>query len=425
MDTESQLIYDRMTLHRLMLSHPDWTEDQFAAEISRSKKWVRTWTKRIENAEERSFKIYQSRSRQTPPKVKRVIADLRVELSRKYHRKAGADLILHELRKRKDLKEAGYFVPNSATTVNNILHELGYITTPKPRFHEPVVLPAPMEEWEMDFAQIYLSDGIWFEIFIVVDRGTSRVVHLEGSEGYHAETALQAVARCFIQHGMPKRLRMDRDSRFVGAWTSDSYPSALIRFLRALGVQEIICPPRRPDLKPFVERCIFTLKHEWIARHAPQTLAEAHDVLDSFKPYYHEERVHFGRACNGQTPSEAFSSLPSLPYPPERVKPNIWLEAEHGRVFRQRINSNGMIQVDKHRYYVDAKRKKQRVLVHLDAEHRRFVVTHGDDIIKRLPIADLHPDTMSFSDYLRIMKTEARSIDRHRQLMWRQTGEIA
>ena len=57
MDPESQLIYDRMTLHRLMLTHPDWKPDQYAEEIGRGEKWVRKWTKRIENAEKRSFKM--------------------------------------------------------------------------------------------------------------------------------------------------------------------------------------------------------------------------------------------------------------------------------------------------------------------------------------------------------------------------------
>ena len=43
MDPESQLIYDRMTLHRLMLTHPDWKTDQYVEEIGRSEKWVRTF----------------------------------------------------------------------------------------------------------------------------------------------------------------------------------------------------------------------------------------------------------------------------------------------------------------------------------------------------------------------------------------------
>jgi hypothetical protein len=84
---------------------------------------------------------------------------------------------------------------------------------------------------------------------------------------------LLAVARLFNLHGLPQRLRFDRDVRLWGAWTRDSYPSSLVRFLRAVEVEPVICPPRRPDKKPFVERCIGTLKHEWFARFSPATLA--------------------------------------------------------------------------------------------------------------------------------------------------------
>ena len=100
----------------------------------------------------------------------------------------------------------------------------------------------------MDFGEIQLDDATTFEFFLVVDRGTSRVVYLEGSQGYNAETALAAVARLLLLQGLPQRLRFDRDTRFVGSWTGDSYPSALVRFLRVVGVQPVICPPRRPDL---------------------------------------------------------------------------------------------------------------------------------------------------------------------------------
>jgi hypothetical protein len=88
------------------------------------------------------------------------------------------------------------------------------------------------------------------------DSGTSRVIYLEGSSGYNAETALDAVVRLFILYGMPKRLRFDRDVRLFASWTRDSYPSPLMGLLRCFGVEDIICSPHRTDLKPFVERCI-------------------------------------------------------------------------------------------------------------------------------------------------------------------------
>jgi len=266
MDTESERIYDRMRLHQLSEQQPNWMPAQLAAELKRSERWARKWVRRFQAVTEPSFKMYLSqsrapkkRARQTPDVVKDVICDLRVSLSeqynQQYNRPAGAHLIRHylykDLYKYKDLSlnDLTMFVPSSSRTITRILRERGYILDPPKHEHEPLPLCAPMEEWEMDFCEIRLVDGR-FEFFLVVDRGTSRVIYLEGREGYRADTALEAVVRMFLLKGMPKRLRFDRDPRFVWTWTADSFPAPLVRLLHVLGVEPIICPQRRPDKKP-------------------------------------------------------------------------------------------------------------------------------------------------------------------------------
>lgn len=433
MDTESQYIFDRMQLHRLLEKHPDWTDEKLAEETGRCKRWVRKWRPRVLNPEVKDFSRYLSLSRapktiqkKVHPDVEKLIVDLREELSEVYHRKAGPIVIINELRKREDLKDEGYYLPTSPTTIADILKKNGYILPKRPRFRIPIVLPEPNEEWEIDFGIIYLGDKSRFEFFVVVDRGTSRVIYLEGCERYHAETALAAVAKLFILHGLPKRIRMDRDSRFVGAWTADSYPSALLRFIRNVGVEPVICPPRRPDKKPFVERAIFTIKHEWFARLSLDTIADAHEALESFPHYYHSERIHQGQACQNKTPDEAFPNLPPLPSIPEQIDPDAWLNLSHGRVYRRRISSNGTIQIDKFTYYVDKNYAKQSVLVHLDAQKKTFSVENGSEIIKVLDIKGLHGEKLiDLQSYIRQMKEEARSTEMHRLMMWYKIGDAA
>ena len=85
-----------------------------------------------------------------------------------------------------------------------------------------------------------------------------------------------------------------------------------MRLLHALQVEPIVCPPRRPDKKPMVERCLGTLKHEWLARFAPATFAEAHALLDAFIPYHNLLRPHQGAACQNHIPDR---SLPELTRP--------------------------------------------------------------------------------------------------------------
>lgn len=55
---------------------------------------------------------------------------------------------------------------------------------------------------------------------------------------------------------------MDRDPRLVWSWTADGFPAPLLRLLQVVGVEPVICPPRCPDKKPYVERCVRTFKHE-------------------------------------------------------------------------------------------------------------------------------------------------------------------
>ena len=140
MDSESQRIYDRMTLHRLRLTHPAWPTTQLAEVVGRSERWVRKWLRRLEAATEPHFGMYLSHSRapknrprQTPAAVKDVICDLRETLSEVYHRPAGATLIRHYLLKDDELQKSGPFIPTSNRTITQILRERGYIAIHKKR----------------------------------------------------------------------------------------------------------------------------------------------------------------------------------------------------------------------------------------------------------------------------------------------------
>jgi len=131
-------------------------------------------------------------------------------LSERFHRAAGAKLIANFLGQTADPAVA----PPSLSSIYQTLLERGYIRArPKPE-HTPLVLPAPDEEWELDFGEIYLGpvEGS-LEFMLVVDKGTSRAVYIEGSAGYRAESAIDGVLRLFAAHGLPKRLRFDRDPR--------------------------------------------------------------------------------------------------------------------------------------------------------------------------------------------------------------------
>src|SRR5690606_35525999 len=115
--------------------------------------------------------------------------------------------------------------------------------------------PDPIQHWEMDFDE--LEDG--YEFLVVVDRGTSILIDTQTQKHFNAETALMALAKLFVHAGLPQKLRFDNDSRFVGGWLNDRYPSAMMRFLWCIGIEPDLVEPGKPYHKPFVERSIRTL----------------------------------------------------------------------------------------------------------------------------------------------------------------------
>ena len=424
--SEPYRVYERYRLFHLMTDHPDWSLRAYARELGHDPRWVRTWGRRFKTSatsdrpDMQHFASQSRRPHHTPRRVDPVlethICALRPLLSERFHRRAGAKTIQAVLRQ---MLPDSWHVP-CPRTIYTVLKRRGMIV-PRPQpVHEPLVLPPPMDEWELDFGEIYLGpDEGQFEFLLVVDRGTSRVIYLEGSHGYSAETALEAVVRLFIQYGMPKRLRMDRDPRLFGSWTRDSYPSPLMCLLRGFGVEDVICPPHRPDLKPFVERTIQTLKYEWLACFSPRTLADALEMLTPFVRYHNAERPHQGQACQNRIPDEVFPSLPPCRVIPDRVRADTGI---HGRLYRRRVNSNGAIQIDRHSYYVGEAWAHREVVAQVDANKEVFQIRADTTEVKTLAMKGLVTGEMDLARYVDLMKSEARTIAVHRMLAWEKIG---
>jgi hypothetical protein len=275
-----------------------------------------------------------------------------------------------------------------------------------------------MRHWEIDFGQLATQ----FEFFAVVDRGTSILVNTQVQTHYNAETALLALATLFVIQGLPTALRFDRDSRFVSSWAMDGYPAPLVRFLWCLGVRPDPTPPRRPDLKPFVERCIRTLKHECLWVHRPETPIQAADILESYRLFYNAERMNQSSVCGDKPPYVAFPNLPVLPSIADEIDPDVWLEAHHGLVFKRRLDNKGCTTVDCHSYYVGSAYAGELARFHLDARQRCFHVVVKGNTVRQLEVKGLIGEKLSFSAYLKRMLEEARSIDRHRQAAQRNTA---
>lgn len=203
--TEHDWIQERIRLSYLVKEHPDWGARRLGKALGHDSKWAAKWKARIRATSSLTMDVFRSQSRaphhapqRIQPEAKSVVVDLRTRLTERFHRSAGARTIQYGLEQYRQQHPDGPKLPQSRSTIYHILHEFGCIVPPRSRWHEPLVLPPPMEEWEMDFGEIFLvDDETVFEFFMVVDRGSSRLVYLEGSTGYTAETALEALVRLF------------------------------------------------------------------------------------------------------------------------------------------------------------------------------------------------------------------------------------
>ena len=258
LSTESQWTHDRIELYKLRKKCPSWTQQQLADALGYSLTWVKKWLKRFREARVHSLEVFtgQSRAPKNPVRkvtgrVRDVILNLRQKLPEKYGRVTGSKPILYHLH------ADGYFdeeeqktLPTSTSTIWDVLKKAGYIPD-KIKTHIALDPSPPMEEWEFDFGTVTIANDAKFEIAPLIDRGTSILLDIPVKAGtYQADTTLELLIAMFRKHGYPRRFRFDRDSRFIGSVGMDDFPSALMRFAWCIDMEPVICPPRRPDLKP-------------------------------------------------------------------------------------------------------------------------------------------------------------------------------
>jgi hypothetical protein len=423
-DVEEQWIVDRAELRAMMKEQAGWTNGRLAEEVGRSVGWVKKWKKRLKAAGEGDEQVLEGylRRRKKLPKgwseeVMERIKEIRRNPPENLGRVPGPKAILYYLGRDAGLKALGERLPKSTRTVWKLLWRMGCYTPRMEVEREPVERPAPMMAWEMDFKDVSSvpcePDGKRMhtvEVLNIVDSGTSSLVDAQAHSAYCAETALAAVATTLGQQGCPNSLRFDRDPRFVGSPQGSDFPSAMIRFLLCLEVQPIVCPPRRPDKNPFVERYNRTYEQECLQRYLPHSLEAVQSINPIFQQHYNFERPNQAISCGNRPPRTAFPVLPTLPSLPKLVDPNRWLLSLHGKRLKRRISSNGSIQVGKFHYYVRQSLQAHYVVLKVDAYKHVFHVFLLNSLIKTLPIKGLYAGgEISFDEFLQMMVKEARS----------------
>jgi hypothetical protein len=243
---EEEWIISRSQLREVWLDHPEWSRQEMADEVGRSKSWVKKWIRRIRSTvlEDQKVLYGHSRARKRPPptvaaEVVSKILDIRDHPPSQLGRTPGPLTILYYLRQDRSIQEAGTRLPHSTRTIWKILTQHQRIHHPQPRVPEPEERPQPGVEWGMDFHDVSTvppepegKQQHVVEILNLVDHGSSAVVAAEPASDYNAESALRAVANVLLEQGCPDRIRHDRDTRWVGSWTVKDFPAPMLRFLQ-------------------------------------------------------------------------------------------------------------------------------------------------------------------------------------------------
>ncbi len=282
----------------------------------------------------------------------------------------GPKTLVYYLQKDQALKEAGIVPPSSPSTIYRLLLRLGCIARPLSRKHEELERPEPLECVALDFKDASTltvePDGKkqhTIEVLNLVDESTSVLWEAVVRPDFNAQTVVETLLDVFSRQGRPKHLRFNRDPRFVGARKNRDFPSALVRMLYVLGIKSQICPPHRPDKNGFVERYNGSFKRECLLVHRPADEAAVREVTTRYKEHYNWQRPHQGKSCNNQPPRVTFSQLPALPSLPLVVDPDSWLVTVNGRHFVRKVQSGGVISVDKYDYFVSTELAGKYVVV--------------------------------------------------------------
>jgi hypothetical protein len=414
---------DRIRLRQLLQAHPGWSHRACAAEIGRSLGWIKKWTKRLRAAAPDDDCVLrgQSRARKHPPPPwdARVIArilEIRDQPPEHLRRTPGPKAILYYLQRDADLPALGVLLPRSTRTVWRILSQNGRILRPARPTHEPVDRPAPLTSWQLDFKDAATVAAVpegkrqhSVEVLNTVDVGTSLLLDAQAEEDFTAQTSVVAVAQLVRAHGLPERVTFDRDTRFVGSWSSRDFPAPFVRLWSCLGVEVTICPPHRPDKNAFVERYHRSYNSECLQVERPGTLAEVRSVTASYQEHYNWERPNQAVSCGNLPPRVAFPALPARPAVPFIVDPDAWLRTVDGRSYVRKVRENGTVLVNDTPYYVGQSLAGQYVGVQVDAPSREFAVLHQGQEIKRLPIKGLLGQPLPFDTFVTAMAEQART----------------
>jgi transposase InsO family protein len=293
----------------------------------------------VQGLAERSRRPQHSPGRTPPAQEERV-----VELRRRYGWGAKKLVVL--------LAREGMELP--VVTVNRILKRRGLLVAEE--CHRPATQrfarQAPNQLWQMDFKGPWpVAEGSCYPLSMLDDH-SRYLVGLHALPGTAAAGVAQALLRTFQAYGVPEAMLLDHGTPWWNPANGHGLTWLAVELIRQ-GIRLYYSGVRHPQTQGKVERLHRSLKHHLARRGRPRTLAESVPVLAEFRREYNQVRPH--EALGMDVPAQHYkpSQRAYDPRPPEwEYEPGLWV---------QRLNSQGCLDYQRHRYFVCEALAEQRV----------------------------------------------------------------
>jgi putative transposase len=152
----------------------------------------------------------------------------------------------------------------------------------------------PDQAWSLDFVADQLQDGRRLRSLTIVDVFTREGVAIEVGQSLRGEDVVRTLNRLKHEGRTAKLLFCDNGSEFSG--------QAMDLWAYQSGVKIDFSRTGKPTDNAFVESFNGTFRDECLNMHWFATLAEAKQLIESWRQEYNGSRPH--RALNDRTPSE-------------------------------------------------------------------------------------------------------------------------
>jgi putative transposase len=130
-------------------------------------------------------------------------------------------------------------------------------------------------------------------VFLVLAHDRRRILHFNVTAQPTAEWTGQQLREAFPFDQLPRYLLRDRDAIFGDAFRGQ---------VRDMGIHEVLCTPRSPWQRAYVERVIGSIRRECLDHVLVFHVSSLRRILRSYLDYYHRSRTHLSLGKDSPEP---------------------------------------------------------------------------------------------------------------------------